>query len=174
MGNSAGGEGSVTPEAELDEFEQKILRNVREHGCHVNCVFDPDENRPAFAYSVGFPQTVGQPEVIVFGLSLRLMQSMINDTLQQCRDGLLLRDWGVVDGLLEDHKCILREVRQEYIVREYLNSAMWHHRRTTGAPLGAVMQLVWPGKINGLFPWEPGCAEEVRDAQLALYEGAIQ
>lgn len=160
-------------EADLSSFERKIVENVREHGCQVNFIFDPDGEEPGFSYSIGFPQTVDQPEVITFGLPMNVMKFMINDTLRQCRAGLSLADWVVVDGLLEGHRCILREVRKENIVPEYVNSAMWYHRWSMGTPLGAVMQLVWPGAVDGLFPWEAGCAENVRSLQPALYQGAV-
>jgi hypothetical protein len=32
-----------------------------------------------------------------------------------------------------------------------------------------VVQIVWPGKLDGLFPWEEGCNELVIERQLPLY-----
>ncbi len=159
--------------SELDDFERKIVDNVREHGCQVNAVFDPNGATHNFSYSIGFPESVAQPEVITFGLSVDMMNFMINETLHQCRAGLVLTDWLAVHGLLEGHRCVLREVRPEHIVRDYLNSAMWHHQWRTGLPLKSVMQIVWPGAVDGLFPWDKDCSAIVIESQPALYEGAL-
>ena len=159
----------MTPEAET-EFEQRIIANVREHGCHINVVgADPESDMPNFAYSVGFVESVGQPEVIVFGLPTQIMAAMINDTLHQCRAGLQLEDWTVVNGLLDGHRCIARAVAPELITPEHFNSALWYLRTTTGQVLTKAVQLVWPGADDGLFPWDEGCNDEVGYWQPPLY-----
>lgn len=151
-------------------YEREILQNVEEHGCHITLVFDPDGNDPSYAYSAGFPKTVGQPDLIVFGLPNEVMQFMINETLDQCREGLQLKDWTRIEGLLEGHHCIARAVTPHHIVRDYFNSAMWLRDRL-GGEMNEAIQIVWPGSVNGLFPWDSGCADEVRACQPALYEG---
>ena len=153
----------------LNDYEAKIIDNVAESGCFINYVFDPDGIAPEFGYSVGFTTTVRQPEVIVFGLPSDLVCFMINETLDQCRGGLRLENWGEINGLLEGHRCILRSVRPEAIEREFFNSAMWYHQREFGLPLGKAFQIVWPGTLNRLFPWDDGCSPDVIEAQRSLY-----
>lgn len=160
----------MSTEDPLNDYEQNIIANVREHGCHINVVADPDGDAPAFAYSIGFQQSVHQPEVIIFGLPFDIMTFMINETLHQCRAGLQLGDWTRVDDLLIGHSCIARAVDPRYVVTDYLNSAIWFHERTAGKGLPDVVQLVWPGAEDGVFPWEDGCSESVRKNQPALYE----
>lgn len=150
-------------------YEKEIVKNVSEFGCHITVVFDPDGHDPGFAYSTGFNETVHQSEVIVFGLRSDLMQFVINETLRQCRAGLTLEDWRVVEGLLDNHRCIARAVSPECLVPDYFNSAMWFHRRQTGKELTGAFQIVWPGAVDGLFPWEAGCDEQVRALQPELY-----
>ena len=157
------------------EYEQQILENVATYGCHVTMVFDPDGDEPGFAYSAGFAETVDQPEVIVFGLPNETMHFMVNETLRQCRDGFRLKDWVEIDGLLEGHRCIARAVNPSFIIGDYFNSAMWLRRRLTGEQMTEAMQIVWPGAVDGLFPWDSGSSDIVREYQPALYEaGAIQ
>lgn len=151
-----------------NDFERKIIDNVAAHGCHINFVFDPKGDEPSFAYSVGFEETVGQPEVIIFGLPNEIMQPMINDALRLCREGLVLQDMVQVDGLLEGFPCFVRDVIPEKILPEYFNSAIWYHRARTGVPLSHAVQIVWPD-LDGLFPWEEGCDAGVRDWQPALW-----
>ena len=167
MGDPARGGGGVTLEKD-DAFERDIIKNVREHGCHINFIFDPEQDRPSFAYSVGFHETLGQPEVIVFGLSQEVMGFMINETYRQCRDGLVLEDELELNGLLKGFPCVALAVAPENIQREYFNSAMWFRRVTTGEEMDAAFQIIWPGAEDGLFPWDEGCSDIVRFLQPPL------
>lgn len=152
-------------------FEQKIIANVREHGCHITLVSDPDGDVPPFAYSVGFPETLGQPEVIVFGLPADVMRFVINETMRKCREGFRLEDGAELDGLLDGHVCVACAVAPEYLTRDYFNSAMWFRRHVAGEEMDAAFQIVWPGVEDGLFPWDDGCADVVRDLQPCLIGG---
>jgi hypothetical protein len=163
----------MSPQSALEPFEEEIIANVRDFGCHINYVADPSGEPPIFGYSVGFLETVGQPEVIIFGLSSKMTAFMINELLRRCREGLQLEDRTQVDELLVDHICVARTVCSRFIVPEYLNSAIWYHRHRTGEQLDRVAQLVWPGAIDGLFPWDPGCDPIVVDNQPALYEKGL-
>lgn len=158
----------MTEPRPLNEHEQRLLQNVSEHGCGVISVFDPDGEQPSFSYSVGFPETISQPEVIVVGLPSDLSGFMINELLRQGRDGLVLTDWISVDGLLDGFVCILRAIPPHRIEAEYFNSAMWFERRRSGEDMTAAFQIVWPGAVHGLFPWEEGA--DFYDEQPALYE----
>ena len=152
------------------DYERNILDKIDEFGCFISLVFDPDGNDPNFAYSVGFPHSIKQGEVVVFGLSNKLLGSTINGTLKQCRDdGLVLADGLRISGLLDGFDVIARSVHPSNIQREYLNSAMWHHMGRYGEPLSEVYQLVWPSAATGLFPWDEGCHPDVIALQPALY-----
>jgi hypothetical protein len=168
MGNPACGGGKVSSRQGFS-YEQDIVDNVERAGCHITTVFDPDGVDPSFAYSVGFPQTVKQPDVIVFGLPHEIMSHMINAMLDQCRSVFRMADFKHVEGLLEGHHCVLRAVQSQFIVPDFFNSAMWFNLRQTGEEMTNAFQLVWPGAIDGLFPWEPGSSQEVREYQPALY-----
>ncbi len=154
--------------ASLNSHERKILDNIRDHGCQVMSVFDPDGELPDFTYSIGFPATVGQPEVIVYGLPRELGHSMVNETLAQCRAGLILAEGTRIDGLLEGFACIVREIPADRIDAEHFGSAMWFERYRTGAEMTQAFQIVWPGAGHGLFPWEAGA--DLAELQPALYE----
>ncbi|WP_161956776.1 DUF4262 domain-containing protein [Sphingosinithalassobacter portus] len=156
----------------LNRAERKIVDTVARTGCHINVVWDPDSDGSAWAYSVGFPETVDQPEVIVIGLDGQLMGAMINDTMQLCKNGLTLSDGVEIDSLLQDHVVVVRSVPTENIVPDYLNSAIWYEKRRTGQALSRVVQLVWPD-LNGRYPWDADCDAAVMKAQPALYERSL-
>lgn len=152
------------------EVDEQVVDNVREFGCHINIVFDPDLEQPDFAYSVGFEESVGQPEVIMFGLPHDLMKNAINETLNICQNGLELSDGTRVGGLLDGHHCVVRAVHPSRVTVEYFAAAICYQEQNNAfGPIRAI-QLVWPGALNGLFPWDEGCAVEVQDLQPRLYE----
>ncbi len=155
------------------EFETGIIENVEKHGCQVNFIFDPDDVEPDFSYSIGFSKSVQQPEIIVFGLPKNLMHSLVNRTLEQCRNGLQLKDGAAIDGLLDGHQCIAKSVHPSQIIEHYFNSAIWFNRTQLDTQMTEAVQIVWPGAYNGKFPWDADCSEDVIEAQPALYEPRI-
>jgi Domain of unknown function (DUF4262) len=159
---------------QLSRIEQSIVENVEKHGCFIMSVFDPDEVEPTFSYSIGFPKTVGQPEVIVFSVPKDLRVNMINELWRQMKDdGLALGDGQRIAGLLEGFDCVARRITSVEALREHFGSAIWYHRSQRNTELTEAYQIVWPGAHQGLFPWESGCVQEVIDDQPALYETSI-
>ena len=154
----------------LDVHEQKCVDDIRDHGCHVMQI-SAEGDAPQFAYSVGFPVSVGQPEVIVFGLSLDLMHWMVNEVRRQCaEEQRILRDGDKVDNLIDGFDCSLRHVTDKLAIKAHFGWAIWYHRSQRRVALTEAYQIVWPGKLDGLFPWDAGCAEDVIALQPALYE----
>ncbi len=149
--------------------QRQLLKAIKLLGFRVTAV-GRDDPPPGYAYSTGFPETFGQPEVIVFGLPDEIMANMIGGLSDQCREGLHLADGLEVTGLLEGHACVLRMVKPENLTDDYFYFSHWYHERQFGSRLEKAFQIVWPGVKTGLFPWEPGCPEEVRLLQPPLYE----
>ena len=154
----------------LDPADQKVLDDVRDHRCHVMNVFDPDGVLPDFSYSTGFPVSVAQPEVIVFGLPHELRHSMVNEVGRQYAEGLVASDGLRVSGLLEGFDCVLRRITDTTSIDEHFGWASWYHRSQRGVELTEAYQIVWPGAQQGLYPWDEGCASEVIARQPALYK----
>ena len=157
--------------AELSEYEKRVISNVQEDGYQVVSVFAPEDNTPSFSYSVGFWETVGQPEIIILGLNGSMGRYAIEEGFRQCRNGLTITDGKAIEGLLEgyDETCVARQVHPDHFVRDYFNSAMWYHRWRTGQPLAAAMQLVW--SYSGSYPWDEEAPQELHEDQPVLYIG---
>ncbi|WP_255209678.1 DUF4262 domain-containing protein [Sphingobium xenophagum] len=172
MGNTAGGVGEVSDRS-LTDYEMRIIANVRDEGCQVVSVFDPEDDAKSFAYSVGFWESVHQPEVIILGLPSQMGVFAVNETHRQCEAGLTLFDGQSVEGLFEDYDvtCIARSVDKQHLTPEYLNSALWYHNLRTGKPLDAAYQLVWA--YEGLWPWDAGAPAELLEDQPQLYSGIL-
>ncbi|APG62970.1 hypothetical protein LPB140_09405 [Sphingorhabdus lutea] len=151
------------------EYEEKLLFNIQEYGCQTTTVFGPHETLPDFTYSIGFAQSVGQAEIITFGLTHEIMGAMINEVLDQCKNGLVLKDGIMLDGLLDNHKVAVKAVHPTNIIPAFFNSAIWYQKEHMNQDMDAAFQLVWPGSKDGLFPWEDGCANDVINFQPPLY-----
>jgi hypothetical protein len=154
---------------QLSDHEQRIVADVEQHGWYCSAVYDPDQNDPDFAYSVGFTETLAAPEFIVFGLPLKLMHSMLWTVFRQIKGGVTISDGSRWSGLVEGFDCVARPVHPTNLKREYLNSAMWFWGNPAEKGLLPVFQLVWPGSADGLFPWDEDCADSVRALQPPLY-----
>ncbi len=163
----------MTTDRALKDYEQEIVDYVESDGCFVTGVFDPEGDESNFSYSVGFPKSLGQSEVIVFGLTHSLMQQMISAIWKACNDGARLSEGAKFSGILDGFDVVTRLVDVKRIVPEFFNSAMWFHRREFGTEMAEAYQIVWPGAKQGLFPWEPGCDPYVIECQPALYEANL-
>lgn len=160
----------MSEERTLSEYERELVSNVEQYGCQVTTVFDPDGIEPTFSYSVGVPKSVGQPDLIVFGLPSEISNWIVNETFRKCRSGLQLTDGLQIDGLLDGHQCVSRRVRDAWLKPDFFNSALWFHRNFGVGEWPGAFQIVWPGAQDGLFPWDDGCSQIVIDHQPALYE----
>jgi hypothetical protein len=158
----------------MTDYEAKIERKVSEHGWHCVAV-GGDGQSVDFAYSVGFTETLGTPELIVFGLDFKLMHAMLWDAFNEIKAGKEVRDGERWSGLLASADCVLKAVDPTNIDREYFNSALWYHGDPATRGMLQAFQIVWPGAEDGLFPWDAGCDPIVRELQPPLYlrAGAI-
>ena len=124
---------------ELNQFEQNILSNVNKHGWHGLHVFDPEETSPNFSYSVGFPETLGAPEFIVFGLPHDLTHQMLWEVFKQIKAGAEPTHGRRWSDLLEGFDCISLTANHDSLFTEYLISSHWYWRHSgrDGSPCNA-------------------------------------
>ena len=152
-----------------NEFEANMLAKIEEHGWFCMSVFDPEGKKPEFSYSIGFSKTLDAPEFIVMGLNNELRHSMMWEVFHQIKDGAVPAEEMRWSDLLEGHECASKETTHPQLFTEYATSAdwFWKEQGRTGHP--QVFRLVWPGAVNGLFPWDEGCSDDVIDDQSALW-----
>jgi hypothetical protein len=123
-----------------------------------------------FAYTTGFMESAGSPEVIMFGVTKAEAGHIASEIWRDLESGTLVLTDKARWPAEETPKLMLREVHPTQIRREYFNVAIWYrtHRGLDRDGLRA-FQLVWPD-TQGVFPWEPGYDLDYRPRQLALYE----
>lgn len=127
--------------------DARVAKDIREYGCHVISVFDPDERRPTFSYSIGIQETAGAPELIVFGLRPALGHSLVNAYGRKVRAGERFARGTRYAGFLDGFEVYLEPVRPTRAA-EYLLGCERHY---AGRPYAAV-QLVYPS-TRGAWPW---------------------
>ena len=147
------------PEHEADKI---ILRNVRNHGCHITGIFDA---QPPFAFSIGLYLNYGHPELIIFGQSAQSAQAIINLIRDRAAAGQTFVDGDISDELLENgYKLGFWQVPFA-AYPEYLGTAIWFYGRSRLA--FPCLQLIWQD-ADRRFPWEKGCASDVKRDQPLL------
>ena len=152
-----------------EEYFERTLANIEEHGWQFTFVFDPDGKDPDFAYTVGFPKSLNAPELIVCGLPRDLMSHMLWEMHRKLEKGEPIYDGARWPDLLEGFDCITKRAARADLYEDWVLSSVWHweHCGNNGNP--EVFQIVWPGARDGLFPWEDGSDRSVIDAQPTLW-----
>jgi hypothetical protein len=111
-------------DSRLDKHEQFILDALGRTGWSLISVFD---NQPPFTYSIGLMHTFEHPEVVIFGLEIKLMSAIINGIGRMIRGGRRFEEPGLYEDILEGFACKFVPVLQKHH-EEYLGYAMWHRR----------------------------------------------
>jgi len=145
----------------IDPDEERLRRNIREFGWHGEWVAGAD-GEPPFVYSVGFLETLEAPELIVFGLRLEVMHQMLTAVFRRmlagARPGAETRWPDALPGL----DAVSRPVHSTQLPRGHFGrAALRHVRRGLDLESFRGAQLFWPSRIEGLYPWQDGCPEEV-------------
>jgi hypothetical protein len=139
----------------------RVQNNIDTHGLHVIVVPEDDEG-PGFAYSIGLFQTLGHPEVIIFGLGAELLHTLVNQVASEVRTGSRFGERDISDEILEGYPVTFRVVSTEFY-DEYLGQAIQYYRGTSFP----AVQCFWPDE-EGRFPWQPGYSYAIADPQPQL------
>lgn len=132
-----------------DEYLVQMQATVDEYGLAIQGVGAGD-GEPMFAYTVGLAR-FRQPELIIFGLPMRVAQGLLNDAGLRIVAGTLnLAAGDTVHRLVADYPVRVLTVADS---DEHLTVANALYGDDDD-PLPA-LQLVFPD-AEGRFPWEPG------------------
>ncbi|HPF22975.1 MAG TPA: DUF4262 domain-containing protein [Hyphomonas sp.] len=144
---------------------QTVAANVDRDGwTKVFVQKDPNDpnSRLLFTTTVGMQEKFGLPELVIFGLNRETVDGMIHNVAaklvtEKKWTGAPLR----MDGVLNEADVELRWVHPEHLGEVGAVNIMV--RRETGRPpLGAMIQVFWPGD-DGRFPWDPEKTDAFRD-----------
>ena len=99
---------------DLATQNQRISDNIREYGWHCLHVFPTKEGQDKFSYSIGFGESYGSPEVLIFGLEREKAHALLNECAHLLKGGHIIVP-GVEDGsvLAGDYKVVFKSVRPD-------------------------------------------------------------
>jgi hypothetical protein len=148
-------------------FRWGMRRRIRRFGWTATYIPE-DESSPCFAYTTGFPESLGAPELIMFGFDPGSAEWLFKLAYDQIKAGeLRLRDmlpWSV--GWPEDRggRLMWRAVHPSQMETGYFPLSLergmaWQEMRA--------YQLVISDN-NGVFPWEPDYDQSYRPVQPLL------
>ena len=129
------------------------------------------ETAPTWTYTIGFDETLGQPEVIVFDLPQDSANALLWEVFTQLKDGRLVLEDGKVwpeGGALPS---VWRKVHQTQLESEegWFTLASMRSLVRKLTPFGFdAFQLVLSDN-DGRLPWDEGYDERLRRLQPALY-----
>jgi hypothetical protein len=159
-GNGVGRHDEALP-IPRDDPERKLLADVAEYGWHVVAVGGDDEG-PPFGYTIGLYHSFGHPEVIIFGLDLRMMFEIITNLGDLIKSGSTFEHLAESSEILEGYLVTFRDVERRHYP-DYLGFARWFYQ---GDRFPAI-QCVWPDKQHH-YPWHPDFSESLAPAQPVL------
>lgn len=129
----------------------QIAANIREHGWHCLYVFSNQEDEEPFSYSVGFEDSFGAPEIVVFGLDKEMAHSLLDECAHLLREGHRFAADVPNDSVLaDDYQVVFKPLRAEY-VGAYLGTAQRYYGLR---PFRALVMFLHD--MNHRFPWDEG------------------
>ncbi len=146
-----------------DERDRKLLADVEQHGWHVIGI-EADDEGPGFAYSIGLFRTFSHPEIVVFGLPVKVMHPIINGIGEQVRNGSSFEHLDEASEVLEGYSVCFRNVERKHY-KEFLGYARWFYQGDDFP----VLQCVWPDKQHR-YPWHPDFNENLAGQQPVFSE----
>lgn len=153
---------NTTSEERRAANDKRVLNDVKEYGCHLISVFDPEEKHPNFTYSVGIFETSKAPEAIVIGLGSSLGADMINEYNRQVRNGVVFKRGQPYEGFLEGFSVYIEPAKPNALSEYTLGCDRFYK----GAPYPTV-QIVWPS-TTGIWPWQKRALDWFKDNQPML------
>ncbi|MFL5295848.1 MAG: DUF4262 domain-containing protein [Phenylobacterium sp.] len=157
-------------------YLRSVEQAVRKHGW-AGVSVGSYETAPSWIYSVGFQETLGQPEIVLFDVPQAQANALLWEIFQELKSGkLTLEDGERWEGGDPDHPAVWRKVHASQVDSPdaWFNVAAARRARGHGASTDLeVFQLVLSDQ-QGRLPWETGYDEAVRVRQPALYLPSIE
>lgn len=101
-----------------------IAEHVRKHGWHCLSISPSDEGEEAFTYTIGFTESRGAPEVLLFGMPREKAHALLAICAQRLREGhTIVPDAEDAELLANGYKLVFRPLRADCF-DEYLGTAL--------------------------------------------------
>lgn len=131
----------------MSQVAKKIRASVARHGWHCISVPGEEEGQFDFSYSIGFEETLKQPEVSIFGLPSKVASEIIANCYDLVRTGRELEVGKSYPGLLSGgYPIMVGGFAKPSHHGDYFGAGVEYHGRET-----RMLVLLWPNR-NGVFP----------------------
>jgi hypothetical protein len=138
-----------------------FVSNIEKHGLAIIMV-ESSKYSPSFAYSIGLLQTYNHPEIICFGLSTKLLHTLINDVAEIIKTGENIQIDKTYTNIFKDSRAEFLKIDNRNI-KDYFSYAI-EYFETENFP---ALQLIWTDRKDR-FPWEQDYEEEFKYNQPLL------
>ena len=129
----------------MKEFE-KINSDIDKYGFSV-ILIEATDYLPSFAYSIGLWKTCKHPEIIVFGLSIDILHSIVNEVGKFVLNGNIVQPNELYCDFLENGSNYFLQVDKRSL-NDYVGLALDYYNFVF-----PVLEFIWTDK-NGCFPWD--------------------
>jgi len=160
----------VFPDRDMSHRDKVVFMLERE-GWALDAVaarVDTDPPLPRYAYTIGFEERFGFPELCIVGLAPVACHGLFTLVADALAGGTELPVGAAFIGLLDGGQpCALLPV--DPVASVELFPALAEHHALAGEPEAAfeMVQLAWPDP-SGALPWEPGFATDLLPIQVLL------
>lgn len=134
---------------ELDPRIQSTVDVIRQHGWQVTMVPVGRDEAPGWAYTIGLWHSHRIPELAMFGLDVRMMQTLLNDLGRRAVEGQRL-EADQVRHDIASVPVVLKAVDYRWY-KAFFGTAINFYCK----PPFPILQVVWPDH-DGVLPWQPG------------------
>jgi len=142
--------------------KKSLEENIKKFGWQCQYVFDPNSEREDFSYSIGFEESYGHPEIMIFGLKKETMHSVLSDIADEIKNGKVFepnkKTLGVLSG---DYEVIFKPLLDSYL-SEYAGIASDYYSSQF-----RVYIMLWPDK-NNVLPTDNNCELTVQNEALKI------
>jgi len=136
---------------QYEEAIRVVAKHVAEFGWHCLHVHPNTDAQLPFSYSIGFAESFGQPEILVFNQPREKAHSLLSVCANMFRSGEKIESYQEDGRVLEGaYKVIFRPVAL-HAYGEFLGTAKRYYG---GKPFSAVVMFL-PDK-NHRYPWDEG------------------
>ncbi len=139
-----------------------IIENIEKFGWQYQYVFDDNEEKENFGYSIGFEESFDHPEVMIFGLARETMHTILNDIAIDIKEGREFKPNVRTSNVLSGEYEVFFKPLKESMHPEYAGIAMDHYNK----PI-RIYIMFWPDK-NNILPIEPNCELTVQNEALQI------
>lgn len=139
-----------------DEYERRLVDNVRDHGVHILHIFDESGEKSEFSYTVGLWHTHRHPEILIYGLKKNLRHTLLNNLNCLIGNNRVFLDGMNAKDVIDGYTCFFQEIPKTHY-REHLGRCWWFYE---GSDFPAV-QMIWPS-VQGIYPWDEDADDYLR------------